>query len=109
MDASAVINRAFFRVCLGWVVVVVIAVPAAADDDHDAARRLQQQGEILGLEVILERMDFGSGSRLLETELEREDGRWVYELEVLDPEGRVTEHEVEAATGEVIKTEAEHE
>lgn len=106
MGASAVNSRAFFRLCLCWAVTVT-AVPAAADDDHDAARRLEQQGEILGLEAILERMDFGSGSRLLETELEREDGRWVYELEVLDPDGRVTEHEVDAATGEVIEIEIE--
>lgn len=87
--------------------LTVFAVTAFADDDHEAARRLQRQGDILSLEAILERVSIAPESRLLETELEREGGRWIYELEVLDPDGRVREHRVDAATGEVIGVEAE--
>ena len=36
-------------------------------------------------------------------ELEREDGRWVYEIKLLQPGGRLVKLEVDAATGQVLR------
>ena len=76
--------------------------PAPADDDHEAARRLLEAGEVLPLGSILERADDHSPGHLLETELEREDGRWVYELEWLGNDGVVRELLYDATTGEFL-------
>lgn len=96
---------------LAWVFVGLVlvsgaatftAVPqATASDDHDKARMLRDAGEIVPLSVILQRPELGD-ARVLEAELEREDGRMVYELEVLDPDGRVREWYFDAASGEPL-------
>jgi uncharacterized membrane protein YkoI len=44
---------------------------------------------------------------VIELELERDDGRWIYELELVTPEGRLYEMEIDAATGTVLDVERE--
>jgi uncharacterized membrane protein YkoI len=41
---------------------------------------------------------------VIETDLDREMGRYVYEIEVLDAQGVVWEMDLDAKTGEVIKS-----
>jgi uncharacterized membrane protein YkoI len=45
--------------------------------------------------------------RVIEVELERDDGRWIYELELVSPEGRLYEMEIDAASGTVLEVEQE--
>lgn len=81
---------------------------AQADDDeigHEAARRLVESGRILSLDTILERLKSTVPGNLIETELEYDDGRIMYDLKILRPEGRLQEVEVDAATGEILKIE----
>lgn len=94
-----------FRRFVVFLAVAVSAATALAGEDHERARRLQQAGEILSLEAVLEHVSIAPDSRLLEAELERAGDRWIYELEVLGPDGRVREHRVDAATGEVLGVE----
>ena len=97
------------RLAWGFVGMVLISgavlftgVPlATASDDHERARMLRDAGEIMPLGEILQRPEL-DGMRVIEAELEREDGRMVYELEVLDPDGRVREWYFDAATGEPL-------
>ena len=42
---------------------------------------------------------------LLEVELEREHGQYVYEFELITPDGRILEVLVDAKTGEVLEEE----
>ena len=42
-----------------------------------------------------------------ETELEREDGKQVYEIEILTADGREMEVEIDAETGTVLEVEAD--
>lgn len=81
---------------------------AMADEDHEAARRLRESGQIVPLESILERVrvQHPQGT-LLEVELERERGTWVYEVELLDAAGSVREMLFDARTGEFIGQEGE--
>lgn len=85
----------------------LIAAPALADRDHDRARRALEAGEILPLDAILAAAGAAHPGRVIELDLEREDGRWVYELELVSPEGRLYEMEIDAATGAVLEIEAE--
>jgi hypothetical protein len=102
------------RLALGFVGLVLVSgavlftgVPlATASDDHERARMLRDAGEIVPLSAILQRPELGD-ARVLEADLEREDGRMVYELEVLDPDGRVREWYFDAATGEPLSWEYE--
>lgn len=75
--------------------------PALADD-HDEIRELVRQGQILPLQTVLERSGINQTGQLLEAELEKEDGIWVYELEVLRDDGRVYDMYYDARTGEPL-------
>ena len=81
------------------------ALPAQARDDHDheRARRALQAGELLPLDEILKRVRKAQPGEVLEVELEREDGRWVYEFKILPPSGRVFELKLDAATGALLR------
>lgn len=78
-----------------------------ADDDSDRARLLKQQGNILPLEQIIDAAMAVKSGQILETELDEDDGRYVYELEILDENGHVWELELDATTAELIELENE--
>ena len=40
--------------------------------------------------------------RVIETELDREDGRWIYQFKLMPPTGRVFGLELDAATGALV-------
>lgn len=86
--------------------VFLFAMPAArADDrrDHERARAALAAGEIQPLAALLAEVERRYVGVVIETELERDDGRWVYEFKLLPPSGRVYEIKLDAATGEVIR------
>lgn len=72
--------------------------------DHEAARRLEASGEILPLPHFLSQLE--PQWRVLEVELERKRGRWVYEFEFLY-QGQVWEYMFDAATGELLERKRE--
>lgn len=90
------------------LLALLVATPVVADELGAAeARELQRQGLILPLEQILRHARGHRDGRLLDVELEREHGRYVYELELLDDAGRVWELELDAGDGALIELERE--
>lgn len=83
-------------------VLALAAVPAAADGDHDRARRAVERGEALPLREVLARLGDELPGRVVEIEFDREDGRWVYELKVIDAAGRLLEVYVDARTARIL-------
>lgn len=81
------------------------AAERPAQRDHDAARASVAAGERLPLSQILTQIERSHGGRVIEIESDRENGREVYEIELLDNDGRVIELEIDAMTGEVLETE----
>ena len=83
---------------------------AVAEDarhpDHEMARRLVQSGEILPLERIIDN-DRVRGRRLLDVELEKKHGEYMYEVEVVDERGNVMEFRFDAKTGETLREKIE--
>lgn len=75
---------------------------ALADDDHDRARRAMQAGEIMPLHTLLERVAQRHPGQVVEVELEREDGAWIYELKLLRPDGVLLKLELDARDGTVL-------
>ena len=89
-------------------VALSLAVPVAfADIDHDEAKRLQESGEILGLERIIELSRARRTGHIVETELKNRHGRYVYEVETVDEYGVVWEMYFDASTGNIIREQAE--
>lgn len=92
-----IINKTSLPLVMG--LLLAGAGPVLADD-HEQVRELVEQGRILPLQTVLERAGVEQSGQLLEAELEKEDGTWVYELELLDADGRVHELYYDAGTGE---------
>ncbi len=80
-----------------------LAGTVSADDDHERARAALERGEVLPLMTILERLAAVIDGDIVETELDREDGGWVYEITYIDRTGRLIELEIDAADATVLK------
>jgi uncharacterized membrane protein YkoI len=82
--------------------MVSAAVPMALAE-HDRAQKLHRNKDIVGLERILStfRQRYPEG-RVLEVELERESGQYIYELEILAPSGEVRELRLNAVNGDFL-------
>lgn len=94
--------------------LLLLASPARADDrregrsvdrrGHERARAALAAGEIRPLADLLAEVERRWTGRVIETELEREDDRWVYEFKLLPPSGRVFELKLDAATGALLRS-----
>lgn len=82
-----------------------ILSPVRASDDHMEARRLREAGEVLPLQSLLDTVREQYPGTVIEVELEREHGRVIYEIEILDDDGRVREIRIDARSGELLSAE----
>lgn len=88
------------------LLAIAIALPtttAFASSDHDQARAALVAGEIQPLPRILERVATQHPGDVLEVELDREQGRWIYEFKILQSDGRILKLDVDAKDATVIK------
>jgi len=83
--------------------LLLTASLALADSDHDTARQLREAGDILPLETILKKIQATHSGKVLEVELEKKHDRLVYEIELLDDNGKVWELKVDPHTGEILQ------
>jgi uncharacterized membrane protein YkoI len=76
----------------------------AADQEHDQerARRALEAGEIVPLDQILQEVQRRYSGSVVELELNREDGRWVYEVELLAADGRLLKIRMDAKTKQLL-------
>lgn len=73
--------------------------------DYEMARDAVSRGEFLPLEEILAIVSRDHPGQIIEIELEFEDGVWEYEVELVTPDGRLIEIDLDAATGEILEYE----
>jgi uncharacterized iron-regulated membrane protein len=93
-----------FLSTLAVVLAMVLTSPLAlADSEQDRARAAVQAGKVLPLKTLLERMEREHPGQVLEVELEQDDGRWIYEIKLLQPGGRLVKLELDAASGAVLQ------
>lgn len=83
----------------------LVAAPAISDDrdDHERARRALEAGEIVPLRAILDAVERDTPGQIMEIELEREDGNWIYEVKVLRPGGSLVKLEIDGRNGTVLE------
>ena len=88
------------------ILLIELSQSALADDDYIEARRLQDSGEILPLQTLLEKIKPAFTGKVLEIELEieleKEKELIVYEVEILGKDGIVREIYINARTGEIL-------
>jgi uncharacterized membrane protein YkoI len=71
--------------------------------DHDEIKQLRETGQILPMGDVMTSAQTVQPGQLVEAELEREDGVYLYEIKILSADGTVHKLYLDAATGEVIK------
>ena len=81
---------------------LVLPVQAVGPSDHDRARKALEAGEILPLRTVLEKVDRDTPGQVMEVELERKNGRWIYEIKLLRPGGALVKLQVDASDGSII-------
>jgi uncharacterized membrane protein YkoI len=79
----------------------IAASNAIGADDQDRALSALEARQILPLNEIMARAQLGD-DRLLRADLEREDGRYVYELRVIGTDGAIRLRHLDARTGESL-------
>ena len=87
-----------------FLATVPLTLLAHAGDDHERVRAAREAGRILPLKAILERVEAGQPGEVLEVELEDEHGRFMYEIKLLRPGGRLAKLHYDAATGEPVES-----
>ncbi len=101
---SQIVRSQIVRSALAVVLAMLLAsLPARADSEHDRARAAVQAGKVLPLMTLLQRLEREQPGQVLEVELEQDDGRWIYEIKLLQQGGRLVKLEVDAATGAVLR------
>ena len=94
-------------ITISFLISLSILVYADDDHDHDEAKRLLDSGDILALEIVLQKVREIQPGKILEVELETKHSKKVYEIELLTPDSRVLELLFDARTGEHLSTEKE--
>lgn len=98
-------------VMMAGLVVLSIAVtgwllPQAGSGESPAsAGQLSAKGQILSLEKISKMAKSHKPGEILEVELEKKHGRYLYEVEILDARSQVWELKLDAKTGQLLKME----
>lgn len=82
--------------------LLVAVLPALAGDDWRSLHDDVQAGRLVSLGSVLDWLDKHYIGNVIEVELDRDDGKVIYEIEMVGPQGQVVEFEFDAASGELI-------
>lgn len=77
-------------------------VLASDDQDHERARRALEAGEVMPLRGLIDVVEREHPGEIVEIELERDDGRWIYEIKQLRRDGSMSKLKVDARDGRVL-------
>lgn len=97
LQPAALCGWLCFGVLIGWPWTVI-----AEDIDHDEALELAEQGVILPLQTLIQDALGRYPGRFLEADLERDNGRYIYDMEIVTRDRRVLELEYDAVTGALL-------
>jgi len=78
-----------------------------SDHDQDRAFEAVQRGEVLPLDKVLTGLGQRHPGELIGVELERREGRWIYEVRLIDANGRLIDLDIDARTGKAMQPEGE--
>jgi uncharacterized membrane protein YkoI len=102
LDRSAALLVVALALCAGSAVLT-----AGQNESRPDAAQLQNSNDILSLDEMLQRVKAQYPGRVVETELEHKQGRYVYEIDVVSNDGVKTELKYDAKTGALISSKVE--
>ena len=81
---------------------------AADNSDHERARQAVEAGDVLPLRTILDRVEGEYPGQVMEVELDREKGEWVYEIKLLRKGGVLMKLKIQARDGTILGFKEKH-
>ena len=86
------------------IIGMTASIAHARDLGPDEALRLRDAGTIVSFEKLnATALTKHPGSSITETELEEEYGKYIYQVELRDPQGLEWDLELDAVSGQVLK------
>ena len=89
-----------------WMLILAVLIGTRAAwagvDDVARARLALERGEVLPLAEILALVQAQVDARVIEVEFEEQAGKYVYEFELITPDGRLIEAVADAVTGQIL-------
>lgn len=89
-------------ILLAALTLIAGASAGASEADHDRARAALERGEVLPLRAVLDKVERDYPGEVVEVELEREHGKWIYEIRILRSGGSLVRLDVDARDGRVL-------
>lgn len=74
-------------------------------DDEDSVRDAVQNNRIMSLSKVKAIVALRFGNNIIDVEIDRKSGQWIYEFKLINNSGRLVEIEVDARTGTILKVE----
>ena len=100
------LRRPFVLMALA-VAAATAGTPAQAAErghgDHDLARQALERGQVLPLRTVLEKVEREYQGQVLKVEFEHDDGRFLYEIRLLQQDGRMAKLKLDAVDGRVLQ------
>lgn len=75
---------------------------AGDHSDHDRARQALQAGKVMSLRQVLDLVTAQFLGEPIEIEFDEDDGKYYYEIKLLQPAGNIVKLKIDARTGDVI-------
>ena len=97
------------RLILSGVALCLLgASPLLRADDHDhgsheLARKALEQGRVLPLRTVLDKIERDYQGQALKVEFEQDGGRFLYKIRLLQSDGRMVKLKVDAMDGRVLE------
>ena len=97
--------RALTRLLALLLTACALSLPAAAHDhdEHERARQAMEQGRVLPLTSVIAKVEREHPGQVVKIEFEEDDGRYIYEIRLLQRDGRMAKLKVDAVDGRVLK------
>jgi len=92
-------------VAIAILLALVFFTRADSGESPASASRLSAKGDILSLEKISQKAKSYKPGEILEVELEKKHGRYIYEVDILDAASQVWELKLDAKSGQLLKME----
>lgn len=100
---TRILTWALGSACLGLALwASALPVGHADSSDHELARQALQQGKVLPLRTVLDKVEKEYSGQVVELEFEAEHGEFVYEIRLLQANGTLLKIKMNAVDGSVI-------
>jgi len=108
MVMGRILLRSRFSIFLLVITALLPATVSAEQEvDQDQVQILRANGTILPLEEIVDAARRLHPGRLAEVELKQSANRYIYEIEIIDPQGQVWEMKFDAKSAALVSQEQE--